>query len=185
MTDYLSNRFLVAMPTLEDPNFQRTVTLVCEHNEEGALGLVINRPSDLTFGDLLSHMGYEGFPLAYHELPVYNGGPVQPERGFIVHSRAGQWDSTLHLADDLHVTTSKDILDAIASGEDMGEILVVLGYAGWGEGQLDEEMIGNAWLSTPASTEIIFRTINDQRWDRAANMIGVDLRLISHQAGHA
>ena len=185
MTDSMQNRFLIAMPSLEDPNFQRTVTLICEHNDEGTLGLIINRPSSLTLGEMLQHLGHTDISPEKFNIPVYTGGPVQPERGFVIHNGESEWESSLIVADNLHVTTSKDILDAIAVDKGPSQSLFVLGYAGWGAKQLDEEMIENAWLSTPASSHILFDTESDDRWMHSASAIGVDLTRMSMHAGHA
>ncbi|MCP1675135.1 putative transcriptional regulator [Natronocella acetinitrilica] len=181
----LTNHFLIAMPSLEDPNFQRTVTYICEHNDNGALGIVINRPSEVTLGELLQHMDLNPIESGTAALPVYLGGPVQRERGFVLHSARLSWESSLQVSDDIAISTSRDILAAIAAGEGPEHYLVALGYAGWGGGQLEEEMAQNAWLSGPADPAIIFQRSNDERWQAAASLLGVDLRLLSSDAGHA
>ena len=136
-------------------------------------------------GELLQHLGHLEVDQEQFNIPVYTGGPVQPERGFVLHSGEGEWESTLQVTDGLSVSTSKDILDAIAKGEGPKQCIVILGYAGWGEGQLDEEMIDNAWISTPATTDIVFETECDDRWSRAARAIGVDFAKMSSVVGHA
>ncbi|PWG61986.1 YqgE/AlgH family protein [Sediminicurvatus halobius] len=181
----LSNHFLIAMPSLADPNFARTVTYLCEHNEDGALGIVVNRPSEVTLDELLDHMGIDASGLGTRATPVFMGGPVQRERGFVLHPPAGEWDASLQVAEGICVTTSRDILEAVARGDGPSQFLVALGYAGWGPGQLEQEMAENAWLSGPAAPDIIFERRHDERWQAAAALLGVDLTLLSSQTGHA
>lgn len=181
----LRNHFLIAMPSLGDPNFSQTVTLICEHTEEGALGLVINRPLELTVGDMLAHMNIETRSPAVGESPVLMGGPVQTERGFVLHGAPGEWDATMQVDEDIYVTSSRDILEALARGEGPEQALLALGYAGWGAGQLEAEMRENAWLSTPADRRIMFEAPIGERWSQAARLIGVDLNTLSGDAGHA
>jgi putative transcriptional regulator len=187
MTDgfSLTNQFLIAMPTLADPNFHGTVTFICEHNAQGAMGIVINRPLDLTLGEVLSQMSISAKETAVALHPVYMGGPVQTERGFVLHNPAGQWDSMLRISDELGITTSKDILENIAAGSGPKQTLVALGYAGWGAGQLEQELADNAWLCGPADNRIIFDTPWQKRWEAAAALMGIDLNQISDQIGHA
>ncbi|HEU0196039.1 MAG TPA: YqgE/AlgH family protein [Nevskiaceae bacterium] len=180
----LKNQFLVAMPGLGDGVFDRSVTLVCEHNDEGALGLVVNRPTDLHLVAMLDHMAVAHDSLAGDPI-VYWGGPMQPERGFVVHDSAAQWQTSLPLADGLYVTTSRDILAALGRGEGPPHYLVVLGYAGWGAGQLDEEMLENVWLSAPVDTSLIFNRPAPERWRAAAGLLGFDISRLASQAGHA
>ncbi len=181
----LSNHFLIAMPSLEDPNFQRTVTFLCEHNADGALGIVINRPTDIRLGELLDHLETPAQDNATAAHPVYMGGPVQRERGFVLHPPDDRWDSSLRVSDRVAVTTSRDILAAIAKGNGPEQFLVALGYAGWGAGQLEQEMADNAWLSGPADADVIFRRSNEERWRAAAALLGVDITLLSSDTGHA
>jgi putative transcriptional regulator len=181
----LTNQFLIAMPTLEDPNFSRTVTYVCAHNDEGAMGIVINRPLNLELGEVFSQMEMEAVDPAINGRTVYQGGPVHRDRGFIIHRPARDWGSTIHVTDEIAVSTSREILAAISRGEGPGEILVALGYAGWGAGQLEEEMAQNAWLSGPADMEIIFSAPAEERWSRAAARLGIDLFRLSSEVGHA
>lgn len=181
----LAGHLLIAMPAMRDPNFFRTVTYICEHSDQGALGIVINRPMDLTLRLVFQQLS---LPLADDELtsqPVMHGGPVHEERGFVLHESGMPFDSTLRVAGNIHVTTSQDILAAIAGGHGPQRVLVALGYAGWGAGQLDEEMIQNAWLSVPATPQIIFETPFDRRWQEAARLLGIDLANMSPEAGHA
>ena len=181
---YFNNQFLVAMPGLEDDNFSHTVTLLCEHNDKGALGLVINRPTDLTLRGMLDHMELKHDGLAGDPI-VHWGGPVQPERGFVVHCAPGDWESTLRITEELYITTSRDVLTAIGQGRGPKEFFVALGYAGWGEGQLESEMLHNSWLNTPADRAILFELPPDQRWQAATRLLGVDVIQLSGQAGHA
>ena len=139
-TSYLTNQFLIAMPTLADPNFFQTVTYISEHNANGALGLVINRPLQLSLGQLLAHLDIVPDYVKGADLPVYHGGPVQPEQGFVIHNPLGQWGATLRITDQIGITTSRDILQALAQGEGPARLLVTLGYAGWGPGQLEQEL---------------------------------------------
>jgi len=182
---YLTNQFLIAMPTLADPNFFQTVTYISEHNAQGALGLVINRPLNLTLGQLFEHLEISTDRADLAALPVYHGGPVQPEQGFVLHSPVGHWSATLRITDRLGITTSRDILQAAARGEGPEHLLVMLGYAGWGPGQLEQELAENAWLSGPADPAILFHTPTEQRWQAAAALLGIDLNLLTSHAGHA
>ncbi len=181
----LTNQFLIAMPTLEDPNFARTVTYVCAHNEDGAMGIVINRPLKIELGEVLSQMQLEASDPAINARPVYQGGPVHRDRGFILHRPALDFGSTIRVSDDIAVSTSREILSAISRGEGPVDTLVALGYAGWGAGQLEQEMQQNAWLSGPASAEVIFRAPPGERWERAAAHLGIDLGMLSSDVGHA
>ena len=181
----LANQFLIAMPAMQDPNFSQTVTLICQHNAEGALGIVINRTVNFTVGDVLDQMQIPKDEFAAPHAPVHYGGPVQTERGFILHEDIGSWDSTLPVTTDIGLTTSRDILEAMAQNQGPRRSLVALGYAGWGSGQLEREIQENAWLSGPANANLIFTTPVDQRWEQAASLLGVDLSLLSSEAGHA
>ena len=184
-TSYLTNHFLIAMPAMKDPNFEQTVTYICQHNHEGALGIVINRTIDLTVGDVLSQMNIEGQASNKSNAPVHYGGPVQIERGFILHEDIGEWDSTLKISALTGLTTSRDILEAMANNSGPRRALLALGYAGWGAGQLEREISENAWLNWPADNELIFSTPVEERWSKAAGLLGVDLSLLSTDAGHA
>ena len=184
-TDTLKSQLLIAMPSLEDPNFSRTVTYICEHNDQGAMGIVLNRPTDLSLSDVLRHMDIEGGLGNAGEQIVYLGGPVEEERGFVLHSHSPPWDSTLAVNDAISVTTSRDILEAMARGNGPAHTLVALGYAGWGAGQLERELQENAWLSGPSDESILFELPPDQRWEAAARLLGVDVNLLSSEAGHA
>ncbi|MDX1605571.1 MAG: YqgE/AlgH family protein [Candidatus Competibacterales bacterium] len=184
-TTYLSNQFLIAMPSLADPNFARTVTYICSHDDSGALGIVINRPLELTLGELLDHIQLPAPRQPLVDQTVFSGGPVQPQQGFVLHDPIGDWDSTLQVSERLGLTTSSDILQALSEDRGPQRMLVALGYAGWGAGQLEQELVDNAWLSGPADTDILFETPVEHRWAAAAALLGVDLRLLSGDAGHA
>lgn len=181
----LTNHFLIAMPGLQDPNFARTVTYICEHTDQGAMGIVINRPLDVTLGELFTQLDITAVRPGLCDIPVYQGGPVQTDRGFVLHTAGPVFDSTLNITPDISVTTSRDVLEAIASGEGPEQTLIALGYAGWSGGQLEQEMSANAWLNGPASNDIIFRLTPAARWMAAAQLLGVDLNLLSGEAGHA
>jgi putative transcriptional regulator len=181
----LANHFLIAMPSLADPNFSRTVTYLCEHSEEGALGIVINRPTDVRLGELLDHLGLQANGSSIAEQPVFLGGPVQRDQGFVLHRPAGRWDSSLEVAEDIILTTSQDILAAIAESAGPQDYLVALGCAGWGPGQREEELAETAWLSGPASADIMFSRSSERRWRDAAALLGVDLSLLSADTGRA
>ncbi len=181
----LTNHFLIAMPNLADPNFSRTVTLICEHSSEGAMGLIINRPTDLRLREILQQLDIEGTEVASLDLPVHLGGPVQGSRGFVVHEPLGNWESTLPVSDTLGVSTSRDILVAIAQNRGPQRSFLALGYAGWAPGQLEREIAENAWLSGPADRSILFEMPAEQRWGAAANLLGIDLAALSEEAGHA
>lgn len=181
---YLANQFIVAMPGLFDPVFSHTVTYLCQHNKEGALGIVINRSTDMKLGDIFKQMNIVFTSLEAAEAPIFAGGPVQQERGFVLHTGGGEWHATLPISEHVALTTSRDILEAIAVGQGPEHYLVALGYAGWSEGQLEKEMISNAWLNTPYGQEILFHTPVSQRWTAAAGQIGIDINKLTTVAGH-
>ena len=179
----LTNQFLIAMPTLGDSNFSHTVTLLCQHNQEGALGIVINRPSEMKLGEIFKQMNISSKE-EYQSIPIYSGGPVQPERGFVIHSPNTGWDSSLVISDSIALTTSRDILEAIAVGEGPEKSFIALGYAGWGGNQLETEIINNAWLNTPSTNTVLFDTPINQRWNAAASQLGIDINTLTTPAGH-
>lgn len=181
----LRNHFLIAMPGLEDPNFHHTVTYICEHNADGAMGIIINRPMGVALAEVLSQLEIEPAKTLDPDLQVFRGGPVQPEHGFVIHTQRGIYDSTMRISDEVSVTTSKDILSAIAHNEGPGEFLIALGYAGWEAGQLEQEIADNLWLNGPATNNILFDIPVEQRWNEAAHLLGVDLNLMSSDIGHA
>ena len=179
----LRDHFLVAMPGLVDGIFTGSVTYMCEHDEEGAMGIVINRPTSLVFSDLFEDR--LDIIESRQDLTIVAGGPVQVDRGLILHDGEKHWDSTMELPNGLKLTTSNDIIEAIARGEGPENFLVALGYAGWGPGQLEDEIINNAWLNTPADKAMIFQTPFEKRAVAALAQLGIDYNLISSQAGHA
>jgi len=182
----LTNQFLIAMPNLADPNFSETLTLICEHNDEGALGFVVNRPAGIPLSELLDQQGLEYTPTpGITDAPLYQGGPVDIERGFILHSPERAWATTMKVSDDFAITSSRDIIEDTLRGEGPREIMYLLGYAGWAPGQLEQEMAENAWLTTEASADIVFRTPVESRWKKAASQLGIDLSLLNPDAGHA
>lgn len=184
-TGYLTDHLLIAMPALADPDFSRAVTYICEHSDDGALGIIINRPGDLRLADVLSQMNLDASTDEIADRPVYLGGPVNPERGFVLHTGQDEWEASLRVGDDINVTSSRDVLEAIARGEGPEHYLVALGYAGWAPGQLEQEMRENAWLSTAAEHGILFHTPDHDRWQAAARLLGIDPSRLSGDAGHA
>lgn len=187
MTDTMRmiDQFLIAMPALQDPNFFHGVTYLCEHTAEGAMGIMVNRPLDINLGEVLSQMNIETSLDAVIHQPIFLGGPVQCERGFVIHKPHGNWEASLKVSAEIAVTSSRDILEAIAAGRGPRHSLIALGYAGWGPGQLEREMKENAWLSVAADDRIFFEVPSDRRWEAAAALSGVDVNLISSHIGHA
>lgn len=181
----LTGHLLIAMPSMMDPNFRQTVTFICEHSEHGALGIVINRPLDMDLGEIFQQLSLEQTNPECATSPILRGGPVHLEHGFVLHDSSEEWEATAAVASSIMVTTSRDILSAMARGKGPRRAVVALGYAGWGAGQLEAEISDNAWLSVPASPDILFDTPFEERWHRAAEMLGVDLATISSEAGHA
>lgn len=176
----LKNQFLIAMPGLPDPNFQQSVTYICEHHENGAMGIVINQPVNLTMGELLSHLDLE-VDESVEEQPLYYGGPVQKERGFLLHTPEKQWETTMNISEGISLTGSKDILEAIAQNQGPKKVIMALGYAGWDAGQLESELAANSWLTVPADPGILFDIESDKRWTSAAKKLGIDVNLVSGQ----
>lgn len=181
----LAGQLLIALPALADPNFSRSVVLVCQHDGDGAMGLVVNRASEYTLGDVFGQMGIGCDDAALCARPVLAGGPVHPDRGFVLHDDGGRYDSSLQVAPDLHVTTSRDVLEAIALGEGPGRAAVALGCAGWGAGQLEYELTENSWLTAPADAELLFALPLEVRWQAAGGRIGVDMQQVAGYAGRA
>lgn len=181
----LTNHFLIAMPNMADPYFSKTLTYLCEHNDQGALGLVVNRPIDLTLRSLFERLS---LALKQHDLagtPVYFGGPVQTDRGFVLHAPPGEWQSTLRVHEAIGLTTSKDILEAVGRGEGPQQMMVTLGYAGWSAGQLEHELSQNAWLTVEARDAILFDLPAEERLPAAMELLGIDFASLSDEAGHA
>lgn len=181
----LTDHFIIAMPDLMDPNFDHTVTYICEHDENGSFGIVINRKTDITLEEIMQQMQINAVSNPRHQQSVFLGGPVQQGRGFVLHRPLGKWSSTLQINPRVALTTSRDIIEAIAHNEGPEDAIVALGYAGWAPGQLEQELAANTWLSCPADEQIIFNIPPQDRWQAAADIIGVDLGLLSHDAGHA
>jgi len=181
----LTHHFLIAMPAMEDPDFSRSLVYVAEHNDEGALGVVINRPIDLTVEGLFERVDIPLEAKSVGEAPVYFGGPVQTDRGFVLHRPIGDWQSSLKVNNDIALTSSKDILQALGSLGEPAEVLITLGYSGWGAGQLEEELAQNAWLTVPADAQIIFDLPPEERLSAAMQLLGVDFTNLSDIAGHA
>jgi putative transcriptional regulator len=180
-----SHHFLIAMPAMTDPYFAKSLTYICEHNDQGALGIVINRPIDLTLGELFAQIKVPLDQEDLKRLPVHFGGPVQTDRGFVLHDPIGQWQSTLAVSDKIGLTTSKDILQAVGEGHGPNSLLVTLGYAGWSQGQLEEELSQNAWLTVKANEEILFDMPAEERLPAAMALLGIDYASLSEDAGHA
>jgi putative transcriptional regulator len=181
----LTNQLLIAMPGMADPNFSTTVTLICEHNEEGALGIIINRPLNLKLAGLFDQLAVSDADPKASENPVVSGGPVGTERGFVLHDKKHRFENTLSVSDDIQLTFSRDVIDAMAVGDGPEKALVAIGYAGWEAGQLEEEMLANSWLSVEATPELVFDTPFEDRWSSAARLLGVDMASMSPDAGHA
>ncbi|MGH8253033.1 MAG: YqgE/AlgH family protein [Steroidobacteraceae bacterium] len=181
----LANNLLVAMPSLADGHFAQSVTLVCEHSDKGALGIVLNKPLEMKLGDVLAQMKLDASDQKTSELPVLRGGPVHTDRGFVLHRPGGAWDSTHKISEQVQVTTSRDVLAAIARGEGPRDAFIALGYAGWEPGQLEQEILDNAWLSLPVNEQLIYEVPFEQRWQAAWQMLGVHSSRVSLVAGHA
>ena len=185
----LTNHFLIAMPNMADPYFAKSLTYVCEHNDQGALGIVVNRPIDMTLQALFERLSLSLNDRAYADAPIYFGGPVQTDRGFVLHLPAGEWQSTLKVNSGVRgaigLTTSKDILEAVGRGEGPAKLLVSLGYAGWSAGQIEHELKQNAWLTVEAKDAILFDMPADERLAAAMQLLGIDYARLADQAGHA
>ncbi|NCV06266.1 MAG: YqgE/AlgH family protein [Betaproteobacteria bacterium] len=181
----LSNHFLVAMPAMADPNFSGTVVYLAEHSPKGALGIVVNRVLDIDLGNLFERISLKLDDADFASQPVFAGGPVQNDRGFVLHSPAGAFNSSIHIGSDIALTSSKDVLEALAEGKGPRRLLMALGYAGWGEGQLEEEIAANAWLTVPARAELMFDVPVEQRFHEAFGLLGIHPVFLSSAAGHA
>jgi len=182
----LRSQILIAMPTLYDPNFSKTLTLICEHSpDHGAMGVIINQPTSIDVFELLNIDKQDSEEESLSSIPVYAGGPVDTDHGFILHDESSYNDSTLVVTDNLFLTASTDILHDIAEGKGPKNKLIVLGYAGWSPGQLETEISSNSWLTIDYQPDLVFSTPADQQWLTAGNLLGVDLNLLSNQTGHA
>ena len=184
-TGYLERQMLIAMPGMVDSNFVRSVTLLCQHSEEGAIGITINRLSNFTLGEIFSQLHIDCANDTIRRLPVLEGGPVAPDRGFVVHSPQQGYESSMEVGQEIMVTTSRDVLADIAAGSGPEKYIVALGYAGWGGGQLEDEMLANAWLSVSAATDIVFDMPLPNRFDEALGRLGIKIDRLHSEAGHA
>jgi putative transcriptional regulator len=182
---YLTNQLLIAMPYMGDPNFAQTVALICDHSSHSALGLILNKPLPMRMGEIFEQLEIKLGKGPLRERQVLRGGPMQTDRGFVIHRALGEWDSTLKVSDALHVTTSRDILAAMALGQGPEEAVVALGYAGWDSGQLEDEIRANAWLTAPVDLGLIFDLPFESRWHAAGRLLGVELSRISPIGGNA
>lgn len=185
----LSNHFLIAMPSMQDPIFGGSVIYMCEHNARGAMGMVINRPTDMTIADLFERIDLQleiipnSHPLGSR--PVLFGGPVQSDRGFVLHASTGKFSSSLQVTDEVCFTTSRDVLESLAAGEAPQRLLLSIGYAGWGAGQLEKEILDNGWLTVPADLHVMFDLPVEERFDAAMKLLGFDPLMLASVAGHA
>ena len=179
----LVGQLLIASPSLNDPNFHQTVTYICENDDTGSFGLIINRPMETNISEVLNQLNLDT-PNELGNFPVLQGGPVGLERGFVLH-KEGEWENTSKINEDISITTSKDILLSMASGKCPSESLLILGYSGWGAGQLEQELKTNSWINAPASQDILFTVPYKNRWKEAINLLGINASNISGQIGHA
>ena len=181
----LAGHFLIAMPNLADSAFSRSVAFLCQHDEDGAVGLLVNRLSEYRLGEVLAQMKLDCTDADLADMPILVGGPVQQERGFVLHREHGHWESSYRINDQWSVTTSRDILVAMATGEGPRQALMALGYAGWDAGQLEQELKDNSWLTVEASERVVFDTPLEERWSAAAGLMGIDPLQLTGYAGHA
>ncbi|NUO71788.1 MAG: YqgE/AlgH family protein [Frateuria sp.] len=184
-TPTLAGHFLIAMPSLAEPPFSRGVAFLCQHDEDGAVGLLVNRLSEYRLGDVLAQLKLDCSDQELADRPVLIGGPVQQERGFVLHREHGHWESSYRINDEWSVTTSRDILVAMAAGDGPQDALMALGYAGWSAGQLEQELKDNSWLTAEANERVLFHTPLEERWSAAAGLVGVDPLQLPGYAGHA
>jgi putative transcriptional regulator len=181
----LANNLLIAMPSMSDPNFERSVIYLCEHHVQGSVGLIVNRPMQYPLSIVFEQLSIEPIRVEQNTLPLLFGGPVQPERGFVIHKQVGGWRSSLFLQDEVTVTTSNDIIRAIAQDAGPKDVLVTLGYASWTEKQLEREIMDNVWLVCPYKSEILYEVPFEKRWEYAASTIGIKMSQFISKAGHA
>jgi len=182
---FLTNQFVIAMPSLTDPYFTHAVAYICEHNQNGAIGIVINQPLELHLSDVLTQMEIIDINPKVKNFTVLCGGPVHPERGFVIHTPGGEWRSTLEMTSEISVTTSRDILEAIAQNQGPQDAIISLGYASWTAGQLEQEIVNNYWLTCPAEKQILFELPYAERWHAAMKLLGIDISKLSSDIGHA
>jgi len=185
MISSLHHHFLIAMPALADTFFHRSVIYICEHDEQGAMGLIINKPTPVMLPELLDHLEIKNPEPHLRTMPVFFGGPVQKEQGIVIHNSDKPWRTTLSLANNVFITTSTDILEKVGSTQGPEKALVTLGYAGWEAGQLEQEISDNSWLTVAADDHVLFDTPADQRWHAAAKLLGIDINLMPNISGHA
>ena len=183
--NWLNNQLLIAMPSMTDPNFSHTVTLICEHSEQGALGIIINRPMDMKITNLMEQLELSATNISIKEKLILNGGPLSQERGFVLHNSQEAFQNSLSISDDVKLTLSKDIIDAISSGHGPEKSIIALGYAGWEAGQLEKEMLLNTWLSIPVNLNLIFDLPYEKRWEISVKTLGFNPNQLSTQIGHA
>ena len=181
----LTNHFLIAMPTMEDPYFAKSLVFIAEHNDDGALGVIVNRPIDMNLATLFRKIDVPLDLGALGESPVFFGGPVQTDRGFVLHRPLGRWQSTLVVSEEIGLTTSRDVLQSLSRAENPGNMVITLGYSGWGAGQLEHELAQNAWLTVPADPRILFELPHEQKLASALLLLGIDLTNLAGHAGHA
>ncbi|GAV19953.1 putative transcriptional regulator [Mariprofundus micogutta] len=185
----LAGQLLLATPTLQDPNFKDSVILICHHDDDGCMGLIINRPQEISVSDVLVDLGIEDIAQLPGQNPdiqrVFEGGPVDDFRGFVLHDSWQVYDSTMEITSELHLTASRDVLEDLAKGEGPEHFMLILGYAGWQTGQLESELSNNDWLIAPASQHIVFQEPPEQRWDFGARCMGIKRSQLSDQIGHA
>lgn len=184
----LANHFLIAMPSMQDPIFGGAVVYVCEHNEKGVLGVVINKPTDMTMDVLFERIDLKVDDSVQDQVasePIMFGGPVQDDRGFVLHTPGGRFSSSLSVTDEVAFTTSIDVLEAVASGDGPQRLLVSIGYAGWSPGQLEDEISRNGWLTVGASADVMFDLPIEQRYTAAIKLLGIDPMMLASEAGHA
>lgn len=182
---YLDRQLLIAMPDMSDPNFRRSVTLLCQHNDEGAIGITVNRRSAFDMGEIFEQLDIPCSDKATSRTPVLEGGPVSPDRGFVLHTPREGYESSLPVNEEIMVTTSRDILADLAAGNGPERFVMALGYAGWSRGQLEGEMRENAWLAVPADSDIVYDAPVEDRWERAVNRLGIDFSSLHSEGGHA
>jgi putative transcriptional regulator len=184
-TANFTGHFLIAMPNMTDPHFAHTLTFVCEHNDDGALGIVVNKPIEMTLSTLFEQIEIKLTKSRLADAHVHFGGPVQLDRGFVLHRPIGNWQSTLAIRDNIGLTTSKDVLEAVGRGDGPRDVFVSLGYAGWSAGQLEQEIVQNAWLIVEADPEVLFETPAEARLPAAMKLLGIDFSRLSDDVGHA
>lgn len=181
----LANNLLIAMPSLKDPNFEKTVIYLCEHREEGSVGLIINRPMRFSLSFIFEQLALDSVPIEQNNKPLMFGGPILPERGFVVHKQVGKWRSSLFLQDEVTVTTSNDIIRALAKDQGPQDVLVTLGYSGWDAHQLEKEIMDNMWLICPCQSELLYEVPFEERWDYAGLTLGIKMNQLNVSSGHA